>query len=195
MGKFITIYGVNNIGKTTQVKLLKERLQQDGLKVVTIKYPIYTAQPTGPRINKILRENSEPNISQEHFQLLYCLNRFDTESQLKKLIQENDVVIAEDYTYTSVAWGTAQGASKEWLIQVNKPLLEPDFTIMLDGERGLNSIEKGHKHESDHDLASKVQSIFQQLQADLGWSLVIRQEAIADTHELMYNTMNNFLKN
>lgn len=194
MGKFITIYGINNIGKTTQVQLLAKRFRKEGYKVATLKYPIYTAQPTGPRISSILRENSEPNITQEHFQLLYCLNRFDTQDQLKKLIQENDIVLAEDYTYTSVAWGSAQGASKDWLITINSPLLEPDFTMMLDGNRSLNSIEKGHRHEDNQNLATKVHTVFKGLQKDLGWHLVERQEKIEDTHELLYNEVNNFLK-
>ncbi len=193
MGKFITIYGVNNIGKTTQTKLLAERLTQDGYKVKTLKYPIYTAEPTGPRISSILRDKAEPDISQEHFQLLYCLNRFDTESQLKQLIQENDIVIAEDYTYTSVAWGSAQGASKEWLKTVNSPLLEPDFTLMLDGDRGLGSIEKGHRHEDNNQLAQKVKKIFQELQKENNWTLVTRQEKIEDTNQLMYNEVIQYL--
>lgn len=193
MGKFITIYGVNNIGKTTHVRLLKERLESDGYKVASLKYPIYTAEPTGPRISSILRENAEPDISQEHFQLLYCLNRFDTQAQLQKLIQEYDVVLAEDYTFTSVAWGSAQGADKEWLLNINKPLLDPDFTMMMDGERGLNSIEKGHRHEDNQDLASKVHQVFRDLQEEYGWPLVVRQENIEDTHELMYNEVKQFL--
>lgn len=195
MGKFITIYGINNVGKTTQTKLLAERLQKDGYKVATLKYPIYSAEPTGPRISSILRENTEPNISQEHFQMLYCLNRFDTEPELKKLIQSHDLVIAEDYTYTSVAWGSAQGATKEWLVNLNKHLLEPDFTLMIDGKRGIKSIEKGHRHEDNQDLAAQVQKIFQVLQQELGWTLIHRQEKIEDTHKLMYNEVIKFINN
>jgi dTMP kinase len=195
MGKFITIYGINNVGKTTQTRLLAERLESEGFKVATLKYPIYTAKPTGPRISSILRENAEPDITQEHFQMLYCLNRFDTQSHLQKLIQENDIVLAEDYTYTSVAWGSAQGAQKDWLITINKHLLEPDFTLMLDGERGVGSIEKGHRHEENHDLASKVQTIFQNLQKELNWTLIHRQEKIEDTHNLMYNEVIKFINN
>lgn len=193
MGKFIAIYGVNNIGKTTQVNLLADRLSLEGFKVKTLKYPIYESEPTGPRISNILRNGSEPEISPQHFQLLYCLNRFDTESNLKSLINQYDIVLAEDYTFTSVAWGTANGVSKDWLLQINQPLLKPDYAILLDGERVTKSIEEGHKFEDNQSLPDKVQQIFRDLQQEFAMPKVIRQEKMEDTHQLMYNTIIQYL--
>lgn len=194
MGKFIAIYGVNNIGKTTQVNLLAERLKNEGYKVTTLKYPIYENHPTGPRISDILRKGTEPDIKPEHFQMLYCLNRFDTETNLKQLIQEFDIVIAEDYTYTSVAWGAANGVSKDWLLEINKYLLKPDHSILLDGERVFNSIEEGHKFEDDDALPKKVQQVFREIQQKFGFPVVIRQEKMEDTHNLMYNALMEHIK-
>lgn len=188
MGKFITIYGVNNIGKTTQVNLLKERLQKEGKSVKVLKYPIYKS-PTGQRISSILREGAEPNITPEHFQMIYCLNRFDYQAELLKLIQDYDLVIAEDYSFTSVAWGTAFGAPTEWLISINSQLLQPDLTILIDGERSLETIEKGHKHETKQDAAETVSQVLRDMQQRFSWHKVVRQEEIADTHELLYNTV------
>ena len=193
MGKFIAIYGVNNIGKTTQVNLLAQRLEKEGLKVKVIKYPIYDSIPTGPRISNILRNRAEPDISPEHFQLLYCLNRFDTQPQLLDLIKQYDLVLAEDYTFTSVAWGAANGISKQWLLNVNHPLLKPDFSILLDGERVTQSIEEGHKFEDNQSLPNKVQQIFRELRDEFSLPTVIRQEKMEDTHNLMYNTLTQYL--
>ena len=40
-GKFIVLYGINNLGKTTQAKFLVEKLQSQGLRAEYVKYPIY----------------------------------------------------------------------------------------------------------------------------------------------------------
>ena len=40
-GKFIVIYGVNNLGKTTQANMLVQKLKASGLKAEYLKYPIY----------------------------------------------------------------------------------------------------------------------------------------------------------
>ena len=56
-GKFIVIYGNNNSGKTTQAKLLVEKIKEQGLQVRYIKYPMYDLRPTGILINEYLRES------------------------------------------------------------------------------------------------------------------------------------------
>lgn len=44
--KMIVIYGANNVGKTTQVNLLEERIKTQGTSYVRVKYPIYDLEPT-----------------------------------------------------------------------------------------------------------------------------------------------------
>jgi thymidylate kinase len=41
-GKFIVLYGINNLGKTTQAKLLVEKFQKEGLKAEYMKYAVYS---------------------------------------------------------------------------------------------------------------------------------------------------------
>ena len=43
-GKFIAIYGINGIGKTTQVEILVKYLQSQGLNVSRLKYPVYNLE-------------------------------------------------------------------------------------------------------------------------------------------------------
>ena len=55
-GKFIVIYGANNLGKTVQANLLIDSLRNIDKNAHYLKYPIYDLEPTGPRINAALRE-------------------------------------------------------------------------------------------------------------------------------------------
>lgn len=58
-GAFIALYGINNIGKSTQTKLLLQRLLAAGVRVEYIKFPIYSLDPTGTKLNEILRGKKE----------------------------------------------------------------------------------------------------------------------------------------
>lgn len=56
-GKFITFYGVNNIGKSTHARMLSEKLKKEGYDPVYVKFPIYDLEPSGPLLNKIIRKS------------------------------------------------------------------------------------------------------------------------------------------
>ncbi|MFA5352465.1 MAG: hypothetical protein WC304_04290 [Candidatus Gracilibacteria bacterium] len=61
-GKFIAIYGINNIGKSTQTALLLQRLIAAGIRTEYVKYPIYNLDPTGKKLNEILRGKEQHNV-------------------------------------------------------------------------------------------------------------------------------------
>ena len=130
-GAFITLYGINNIGKSTHAKMLVERLVQEGYDAVYLKYPIYDLEPTGPRINAILRSEGNQEISEKDLQMLFKENRRDFEPQLREMISMGKIVVAEDYTQTGIAWGTAKGLEEIWMEDLNLGLLEEDFAILL----------------------------------------------------------------
>ena len=108
-GFFIVLYGINNLGKSTQAQALVESLNKAGLPAKYLKYPIYDLKPTGPKINEILRNTDKQPISEEEFQALYTKNRFDFQPQLCKMLAEGVTVIAEDYIGTGLAWGWSKG--------------------------------------------------------------------------------------
>ena len=113
-GKFITIYGINNIGKSTQARMLVDRLNKEGCKTEYWKYPVYDLKPTGPFINSVLRSKKQ-KISEEEMQIWYVLNRFQKQPELEKKLDERISIVAEDYIGTGIAWGYAKGADLEWL--------------------------------------------------------------------------------
>lgn len=154
-GKFIVVYGANNLGKTTQVNLLANKIIAAYKQVLLVKYPIYTI-PSGIKIYKILHDNNRKKINYEKFQALYAKNRRDFQDILINILNSNIHVIAEDYTGTGIAWGMTRGVSFPKLRQINSNLIKPDLAILLDGKRFSAGIEKGHINESDE------QSIWEQ---------------------------------
>ena len=105
---FITLYGINNIGKTTHTVRLVKRLKKAGYDAVRIKYPVYDVHPSGDFLNKVLRSGESQMLSEEELQLWFVLNRTQFQPILKGWLDAGKIVVAEDYTGTGIAWGTTQ---------------------------------------------------------------------------------------
>lgn len=169
-GKFIVLYGSNNLGKSKQLELLEKALQKRGLEIIRLKYPIYDLKPTGPKINAVLREGLK--MPDEDLQKLYAQNRKDFEPKLKSYLNQGQWVIAEDYTGTGIAWGMTWGVSLKKLEEINRDLLKEDLAILLYGKRFLSGIEKKHRHESDEKIWQKSQKIHLKLAKKYGWEKI-----------------------
>ena len=62
-GRFIALYGINNIGKSTQARLLTNRFRSAGFKSEHLKYPVYNLDPTGKKLNEIIRGKKDTQSS------------------------------------------------------------------------------------------------------------------------------------
>lgn len=185
---FITLYGINNLGKSTQAERLVKRIIDSGMPAVHIKYPRYDIEPSGPYINSILRGGIQPG-SQKEVELWMAINRHQAEPELKQLL-EKQVVVSEDYVGTGIAWGIANGSAQEWMEQINAGLLTEDFAILLDGERFTQAVEKGHVHETNTELTDRCRRIHQDLARQHGWPTVNANGTIDEVHEAIWQLVN-----
>ncbi len=192
-GKLITIYGVNNMGKTTHSERLVKRLNEEGHKAFHVKYPVYDIEPTGSFLNKVLRNKDGQKISEEELQLWFILNRYQYEPKLKELLEQGYIVIAEDYVGTGIAWGVAKGLDLDWCENANKDLVKEDLAILIHGKRDLEAVEEGHVHEQNHELVQHCAEVFSQLADKYNWERVELQDKIEDTASLLYKTVAQFL--
>lgn len=176
---FIALYGINNIGKSTQVSRLAKKLEEDGKTVKVLKFPIYDLEPTGPQINHFLRNAAADEISGESFQMLYIQNRLDFEPQLLELLDAYDVVLAEDYIGTGMAWGMTQGIPYSWIQAKNMqfPQKKPDLEILLDGERFLEGKEEQHRNEGDDEAIATTRRNFLWLANRHKWPVVNAEQS------------------
>lgn len=192
-GVFITLYGINNIGKSTHAKRLVKRLQQEGHDAVYLKYPIYDLAPTGPELNDILRSGGGQQVSEEDLQTLFMQNRKDFEGELREMLATGKVVVAEDYTQTGISWGTAKGLDEQWVETLNEDLLKEDFSLLLVGERAMKAKERGHLHESDDDLVERVDQILRRRAKMFGWRVIELQPTKDETAVLVWEEVRKFL--
>lgn len=192
-GKFITFYGINNIGKSTHARILCDHLKKDDFDPVYIKYPIYDLDPSGPYLNKLIREK-EQSVSEEELQLWFTINRHQFEPQLKKMLSEGKTVIAEDYIGTGISWGMTKGANEEWLEQINRYLLRSDLAILLDGEQNKQAMEKTHIHERNERLMKKARQAHLDLAKKYAWYIIKLQQKKEDTAKLVWAAVKEFFE-
>lgn len=188
-GKFIVLYGINNIGKTTQARLLINRIYSAAWNIPTpasVKYARYDVSPSGPLINNYLRsiggKKNPYGFLPREFQILQAFNRTQAEPSLLATLYSGVSVIAEDYTGTGIAWGIGAGVSKDFLVEINHHLVKEDLAILLDGERFLSGKEENHSHEEDGELAQRVRKIHLDLAKEFGWHVVAANQSQERVH-------------
>jgi dUTP pyrophosphatase len=193
-GKLIVIYGINNLGKSTQAKLLVANLQKNGYKAEYLKFPIYNLQPTGEMINDYLRNGNFYNLSLKEAQIIYALNRTQYQQTLTNKLKQGINIVAEDYKGTGMAWGLGGGLSESFLKKINSNVVEEDLVFLFDGERFKNSIEKGHRHENNDDLINKVRWAHLKLKEECAWIKINANQTIAEIEKLLLKKTLNFLE-
>lgn len=184
-GKFIVLYGSNNLGKTTQADLIIKRLEGYGLNVSYLKYPVYDLEPTGPRLNNILRHHTE-NIPSIELQKIFAQNRRDYEPTLKNRLECGEWIISEDYKGTGIAWGITYGVDIDTLEEINKGLFPEDIAICFDGGRFVSSIERGHLHE-DGGKWELNREVHRQLAKRYDWDIVRSDMSKEKVHEEIWD--------
>ena len=181
-GKLIVFYGINNLGKTTQAKMLVDYFNRKNIKAEYLKYAIYDLEPTGKLINEYLRNGNPNNFSPREFQLLQYINKVNFEDILKEKLNKGISVVAEDYSGTSIAWGAGARVDRALLEYLYSFIYKEDLAILFDGERFTDSIEKNHKHENDAILTERVRQAHLALAKKYNWKKINANQKIDEIH-------------
>ena len=133
MGKFIVFEGIDGAGKSTQVALLKKRLEQLGRKVAL------TAEPTELESGKALRRalSGKEKKSECEMATMFVLDRIahnKAEDGIAAMLAEGFDVICDRYYYSTLAY-QGQTTDYGWVKSMNTDCPEirrPDLCIYLD---------------------------------------------------------------
>lgn len=133
-GFFITLEGTDGVGKTTQIGLLREFLEDRGYKVYV------TREPGGTSISEKLREilldkgNSEMTDVTE--MMIYAASRAQLVAErIKPALHQGVIVICDRFVDSSVAYqgyGRDLGDAVRVVNTYATNGLEPDITFFLD---------------------------------------------------------------
>lgn len=102
-GLFITLEGVDGVGKTTQALLLKTRLEQKGQEVLHTFEPGGTA--LGSRIRQLLLDPNHAELSSMTEILLYAADRAQhVHEQVLPALKAGKTVLCERFVDSSLAY-------------------------------------------------------------------------------------------
>lgn len=139
---FITFEGPEGSGKTTQARLLAERLQDDGFCVTLTREP--GGDPVSEQIRAILLDGADHSIAGRTELLLYLAARAEhTERVIRPSLDAGCVVICDRFTDSTAAYqGYAGGIDLALVHEMNSFAtggLTPDLTLLfdIDVETGL----------------------------------------------------------
>jgi dTMP kinase len=123
------VEGLDGSGKTTQTRLLVERLGK-GYNAV------YTAEPSTGRIGSFIRKGvlyGGRRLSSVTEALLFAADRVEhIEKEVLPYLRQGRLVISDRYLYSSLAYQGAAGLNLDWIERVNEYALRPDFAVFID---------------------------------------------------------------
>ncbi len=144
-GKFIVIDGTDGSGKTTQLNLLKEKLEAEGYAVAVADFPQYNTKSAG-MVEEYLsgKYGQADEVDPYKASIFYAVDRFDASSQIRKWLAEGKVVLANRYTSASLGHQGGKITNPlerkiffNWLYDLEYKIFEipkPDLTIVLQVE-------------------------------------------------------------
>ena len=189
-GIFIAFEGGEGIGKSTQSKLLKAWLEQEGETVVLSREPGGT--DLGVEIRKILLSHSTGEISPRAEALLYAADRaHHVYSVIRPALARGEVMISDRYFDSSIAYqGAGRVLEPGEVARISRWATEslfPTLTIIIDlpAEIGLGRLKSKDRLESQPiEFHERVRQEFLQLAAldPERYFIVDGNQSIDDTH-------------
>lgn len=179
-GILIALEGTDGAGKSTQYQLIVDRLKNSGYKVKTIQFPRYDNE-SSHFVREYLKGNygSPESVGPYTASMFYALDRYHSSEEIKKWIEEGNIVIADRFSGSNMAHQGIFFDNAEqrrgfflWLDQIEFEMLKiprPNLSIVLrvPPEIALNNIEnRGRKKdvlENNSDYRKKSVEVYDNL--------------------------------
>ncbi len=213
MGKLIVIEGTDGSGKSTQFRLLSERLERDGVAFKHIVFPRYQEESSA-LIRMYLGGQFGTNPSDVNAyaaSAFYAVDRFASyKMDWGKWYEDGGVVLSDRYTTSNAVHQTSkepadkQGAFLSWLYDFEYDKLQlprPDLTLYLDvptdftekllRHREQDTNTKADIHEKDMTYLATCRETGRAAAAYYGWTVISCVEngsmrSIEDIHAEIY---------
>ena len=129
IGVLVNLEGIDGCGKSTQSKLLLEKLEGKGEKVIILKEP--TKRPHGQKLWDVL--HGKRKASNEEILELFVLDRKQhVEEKIQPALDDGTVVLMDRYYYSSMAYQVAGGIDVEEIREKHVFAPRPDVVLIFD---------------------------------------------------------------
>ena len=125
----VNLEGIDGCGKSTQSKLLREKLEGKGEKVIILKEP--TKRPHGQKLWDVL--HGKRKATNEEILELFVLDRIQhVEEKIQPALDDGTVILMDRYYYSSMAYQVAGGIDVEEIREKHAFAPKPDIVLIFD---------------------------------------------------------------
>jgi dTMP kinase len=185
--KFLVVEGVDGSGKSTQIKLITDQLEEKGIPYRYVHFPRTDSPVYGEMIARFLRGDFGNLNSVDPYlvALLYAGDRMDAATTIREWLSQGYFILLDRYVYSNIAFQCAklqereqQEKLRDWILGLEygyNKIPRPDMNILLDvpftftrnklsGARTGSEREYLHGrrdiHEDDLDFQKRVREIY-----------------------------------
>lgn len=164
-GKFITVEGIEGVGKSTNIDFMATFIESKGRDVVRTREPGGT--PMAERIRAMLLEHGDerlPDIAE--LLLFFAARSLHVSNAILPAMEAGQWVICDRFTDASRAYqGAGRGLDRQQIDTLASWVqggLEPDLTVLLDAPAGVGMQRAVRRGETDR-LESEQHSFYERV--------------------------------
>lgn len=166
-GKFLTIEGVEGVGKSTNLESIKQVLKSENISFIATREPGGTL--IAEKIRALLLEHHEENLCElSELLLVFAARAQHLETVIKPALEKGIWVLCDRFTDATYAYqGGGRGLSSETISRLenlSQGSLRPDFTLILDLDPEIGLARAKNRGELDRFEVEKM-DFFQKVRA------------------------------
>ncbi len=138
-GRFITLEGIEGVGKSTNVDHVCGRIRDQGIEVISTREPGGT--PLAEQVRDLLlHQDEEPMPPMAELLLMFAARAIHVDNHIRRTLDEGIWVVCDRFTDATLAYqGGGRGLSEDTILTladwVHKDAW-PDLTLLLDAPVG-----------------------------------------------------------
>lgn len=134
-GRFITLEGVEGVGKSTNLAYVRSRLESAGVSVIETREPGGTAM--AEEIRALLLKSRDESVSEmAELLLMFAARAQHLHALIQPSLDAGHWILCDRFTDATYAYqGGGRGLSMEWIATLESMVqqqLRPDLTLLLD---------------------------------------------------------------
>ncbi len=171
-GKFITVEGIEGVGKSTNIDVLVRRIEAEGHRVLTTREPGGT--PLAEDIRDIVQHRGDEPIPEiAELLLIFAARSLNVNNVILPALEAGTWVVSDRFTDSSRAYqGGGRGIPMETVDRIADWVhgdIWPDLTILLDAPVEIGMERAGKRSAPDrfeqerHDFFQRVRECYLQI--------------------------------
>lgn len=207
MSKFITLEGIEGVGKSSNLEFIRKQLEAAGHRCITTREPGGTT--LGESLRSLLLEHSDQQMSADaELLMMFAARAEHLQKVIRPALAEGAYVLCDRFTEATYAYqGGGRGIDTDKISQLEQwaqDSLRPDLTIILDAPVEVGRSRASQRSTPDRiekeedDFFQRVRQSYQHMaelhphricQVDASQSIEsVRQQIVKQLHN--YNILN-----